>query len=69
MLSNIRVFNARFVNKIRNENTKKTYQKLRLIIKTYNNLKKIKFLCSTDNYHYFDQYYIIKQSIKMTNRK
>ena len=40
MLSDIRVFNARFVNEIRNENTKKTYKKSRLIIQTYNNSKK-----------------------------
>ena len=40
--SDIRVFNARFVNKIKNENTKKTYEKSRLIIQTYNNSKKIK---------------------------
>ena len=38
--SDIRVFNARFVNEIRNENTKKTYEKSRLIIQTYNNSKK-----------------------------
>ena len=40
VLSDIRVFNARFVNEIRNENTKKTYKKSRLIIQTYNNSKK-----------------------------
>ena len=41
--SDIRVFNARFVNEIRNENTKKTYEKSQLIIQTYNDSKKIKF--------------------------
>ena len=40
MSLNIRVFNARFVNEIRNENTKKTYEKSRLIIQTYNDSKK-----------------------------
>ena len=38
--SDIRVFNARFVNEIKNENTKKTYEKSRLIIQTYNDSKK-----------------------------
>ena len=36
----IRVFNARFVNEIKNENTKKTYEKSRLIIQTYNDSEK-----------------------------
>ena len=40
VLSNIRVFNARFVNEIKNENTKKTYEKSRLIIQTYNDSEK-----------------------------
>lgn len=38
--SNIRIFNARFVNEIKNENTKKTYEKSRLIIQTYNDFEK-----------------------------
>ena len=38
--SDIRVFNARFINEIKNENTKKTYEKSRLIIQTYNDSKK-----------------------------
>ena len=38
--SNIRVFNARFVNEMKNENTKKIYEKSRLIIQTYNDSEK-----------------------------
>ena len=38
--SDIRVFNARFINEIKNENTKKTYEKSRLIIQTYNDSEK-----------------------------
>ena len=41
--SDIRIFNARFVNKIKNENTEKTYEKSRFVIQTYNDSKKIKF--------------------------
>ena len=40
VLSNIRIFNVRFVNEIKNENTKKTYEKSRLIIQTYNDSEK-----------------------------
>ena len=40
MLSDIRIFNVRFVNEIKNENTKKTYEKSRLIIQTYNDSEK-----------------------------
>ena len=42
--SDIRVFNARFVNEIRNENTKKTYEKSRLIVQTYNDSEKDQIL-------------------------
>ena len=44
VLSNICILNARFINKIKNKNTKKTYEKSRSMIQTYNNLKKLKFL-------------------------
>ena len=40
MSLDIRVFNARFVNEIKNENTEKTYEKSQLIIQTYNDSKK-----------------------------
>ena len=52
VLSDIRVFNARFVNEIKNENTKKTYEKSRLIIQTYNDSKKITF---SFNYRLFNE--------------
>jgi len=35
-----RVFNSRFVNKIKNPSTNKAFKKLRLVIQAYNNLEK-----------------------------
>ena len=40
IFQNIKIFNARFVNKIKNENTKKIFEKSRLIMQTYNNFNK-----------------------------
>ena len=44
MPSSIRIFNARFVNEIKNENTKKTCEKSRLVIQAYNDSEKNQIL-------------------------
>ena len=35
IFQNIKIFNARFVNEIKNENTEKIFEKSRLIMQTY----------------------------------
>ena len=40
IFQNIKIFNARFVNEIKNENTKKVFEKSRLIMQTYNDFNK-----------------------------
>ena len=40
MLQGNKVFNSRFINKIKNPSTNKAFKKLKLVIQVYNNLKK-----------------------------
>ena len=40
IFQNTKIFNARFVNEIKNENTKKIFEKSRLIMQTYNDFNK-----------------------------
>ena len=40
ILKGVRLFNLRFVNKIKNKGTNKAFKKLRLIIQAYNDLEK-----------------------------
>ena len=40
ILQNNKVFNSKFINKIKNLNTNKVFKKLKLVIQAYNNLKK-----------------------------
>ena len=40
IFQNIKIFNARFVNEIKNENTEKIFEKSRLIMQTYNDFNK-----------------------------
>ena len=40
ILKGVRLFNLRFINKIKNKGTNKAFKKLQLIIQAYNNLEK-----------------------------
>ena len=40
ILDNIRIFNSRFINKVKNKRINKAFIKSRLIVQVYNNNKK-----------------------------
>lgn len=42
--NNARIFNSRFVNKVKYESTDKAYEKSQLIVQTYNDQEKDHFL-------------------------
>jgi hypothetical protein len=55
----IRIFNSRFVNKIKNARIDKVFEKSRLVMQAYNNLEKSIILTQSLTIQYISQRFIL----------
>jgi hypothetical protein len=67
--TNVRIFNSRFVDEIKNADTKKAFEKSRLIVQTYNDLNKNLMLTSSLTIQRVSQRLIVCLAIILQNQK